>query len=56
MPGFGDNTRARLALPDPPPALETARPAEVDKTASVRFDRILYSVPRRSRTIEQQQP
>jgi len=38
--------RARLlALPDPLPALETARPAEVDKTASVRFDSNLYSVP-----------
>ena len=38
--------RARLlALPDPLPALETARPVEVDKTASVRFDGNLYSVP-----------
>jgi transposase len=34
-----------LALPDPLPPLETARPVHVDKAASVRLDTNLYSVP-----------
>jgi transposase len=34
-----------LALPDPLPPMELTRPVEVDKTASVRFDTNVYSVP-----------
>jgi transposase len=34
-----------LALPDPLPPIQIARPIEVDKTASIRFDTNLYSVP-----------
>ena len=34
-----------LALPDPLPSTETARPVVVDKTASIRFDTNSYSVP-----------
>ena len=34
-----------LALPTPPPTLETVLPAIADKTAFVRFDTNLYSVP-----------
>lgn len=42
---FEEERRALLPLPDPLPSTETARPAFVDKSASVRFDTNLYSVP-----------
>jgi transposase len=42
---FEEERGRLLALPDPLPPTEYARPASVDKTALVRFDTNLYSAP-----------
>lgn len=44
---FAEERPRLLALPDPLPPMEHTRPVDVDKTASVRFDTNIYSVPPR---------
>lgn len=44
---FAEERPRLLALPDPLPPMEQTRPVDVDKTATVRFDTNMYSVPPR---------